>query len=198
MAGFDRARPLWEYTLVEGLEGGRAAMVLKVHHSMTDGVGGMKLLLMLFDFEREPADPGPLDGVEAIPDVQPRSTSCSKSLGHRRRRVVGMAQRAVVDAVARRRGPRSTTRRVDRRTRPRSAARSRASWRRRPRRTRRSCGRARWPAQLGTLDVPLDDLKRAGKAVGGSLNDAFVAGGASAGSRATTSSTASRSTTCGW
>ena len=54
MAGFDRARPLWEYTVVEGLEGGKAAMILKVHHSMTDGVGGMKLLLMLFDFEREP------------------------------------------------------------------------------------------------------------------------------------------------
>ena len=67
MAGFDRSRPLWEYTLVEGLEDGRAAMVMKVHHSMTDGVGGMKLLLMLFDFEREPVDPGPLDGVEAIP-----------------------------------------------------------------------------------------------------------------------------------
>ena len=54
MLGFDRARPLWEFTLVEGLEGGRAAFVMKVHHSMTDGVGGMELLTELVDFEREP------------------------------------------------------------------------------------------------------------------------------------------------
>ena len=62
MAGFDRARPLWEYTVVEGLEGGKSAMILKVHHSMTDGVGGMKLLLMLFDFERDP---------DAVADARP-------------------------------------------------------------------------------------------------------------------------------
>ena len=113
MAGFDRSRPLWEYTLVEGLEGGRAAMVMKVHHSMTDGVGGMKLLLMLFDFEREPADPGPLDGVEAIPTFS-ATDLVLKSLGHRRRRVVGMAQRVVVDTVARRRGARAPPACVDR------------------------------------------------------------------------------------
>src|SRR5207342_3340406 len=98
MAGFDRARPLWEYTLVEGLEDGRAAMIMKVHHSMTDGVGGMKLLLMLFDFEREPGDLGPLDGVEAIPTFN-ATDLVLKSLGHGRRRVVGMAHRAVVDAA---------------------------------------------------------------------------------------------------
>src|SRR6185503_21116014 len=48
MGDFDRARPLWEFTLVEGLKDKRAALVLKVHHSMTDGVGGMRLLFMLF------------------------------------------------------------------------------------------------------------------------------------------------------
>src|SRR6476646_10732312 len=84
MAGFDRARPLWEYTVVEGLEDDRSAMILKVHHSMTDGVGGMKLLLMLFDFEREPADLGPLDGVEAIPTFN-ATDLVLKSLGHGRR-----------------------------------------------------------------------------------------------------------------
>ena len=43
-------------------------MILKVHHSMTDGVGGMKLLLMLFDFERRPGAGRPaLDRVDAVP-----------------------------------------------------------------------------------------------------------------------------------
>ena len=37
MQGFDRARPLWEATVVDGLAAGRSAIVLKFHHSITDG-----------------------------------------------------------------------------------------------------------------------------------------------------------------
>ena len=71
MGDFDRARPLWELTLVEGLPQGRAALVLKVHHSMSDGVGGMKLLLMLFDLEPEPPDAGPDPEPEILPSYTP-------------------------------------------------------------------------------------------------------------------------------
>ena len=42
---------------IEGLAGGRAALLQRVHHTITDGVGGMKLSLSLVDFEREPARP---------------------------------------------------------------------------------------------------------------------------------------------
>ena len=56
MQGFDRARPLWEFFVVEGLEGGRAAMIQKVHHSVTDGVGGVEIALTMLDLEREPTD----------------------------------------------------------------------------------------------------------------------------------------------
>lgn len=60
MSGFDRARPLWEYTLIDGLEGGRAALVCKVHHALTDGVGGMEVAKFLFDLEPDPGDLGPM------------------------------------------------------------------------------------------------------------------------------------------
>lgn len=55
-APLDRSRPLWEFTLVEGLDGGGAAILQKVHHTVTDGVGGIKLSLSLVDFEPNPPD----------------------------------------------------------------------------------------------------------------------------------------------
>src|SRR5262245_32973129 len=50
----DRARPLWEFTLIEGLTDGRAALLQKVHHTITDGVGGLRLSLAFVDFEPDP------------------------------------------------------------------------------------------------------------------------------------------------
>src|SRR5207237_6950046 len=61
MQGFDRARPLWEFTVVEGLADGKAALIQKVHHSITDGVGAIKLAMHMLDLEREPTvGPGPM------------------------------------------------------------------------------------------------------------------------------------------
>jgi WS/DGAT/MGAT family acyltransferase len=48
-SGFDHALPLWEAVLIEGLEGGEAALVMKVHHALIDGVGGLATLGALFD-----------------------------------------------------------------------------------------------------------------------------------------------------
>jgi WS/DGAT/MGAT family acyltransferase len=53
LAPLDRSRPLWEGTLVEGLEGGRAAYLLKLHHSLTDGLGGIQLMSLVQSRTRE-------------------------------------------------------------------------------------------------------------------------------------------------
>ena len=51
----DRDRPLWETWLVEGLAGGRWALVFKIHHCMVDGVAGVDLLEVLLDLEPDDA-----------------------------------------------------------------------------------------------------------------------------------------------
>jgi WS/DGAT/MGAT family acyltransferase len=40
----DLTRPPWEYHVIEGLEGGRFAIYLKMHHSLIDGISGVRLL----------------------------------------------------------------------------------------------------------------------------------------------------------
>jgi diacylglycerol O-acyltransferase len=40
----DRAKPLWEMFLIEGVEDGRAAVYFKIHHSMADGIAGARML----------------------------------------------------------------------------------------------------------------------------------------------------------
>ncbi len=49
----DRARPLWEMYLVEGLSGERFAVITKTHHAMVDGIGAVDIGQVILDPSRE-------------------------------------------------------------------------------------------------------------------------------------------------
>ena len=65
----DRSRPLWEMTLVDGLQDGRWMLATKTHHAMVDGVGSVDIGHILLDGEphpplREAPDDAGSDGAE--------------------------------------------------------------------------------------------------------------------------------------
>jgi diacylglycerol O-acyltransferase len=53
----DRTRPLWQYVVIEGLRGGKAIVLQKMHHTLTDGERGVELSLNYLDFERDAPEP---------------------------------------------------------------------------------------------------------------------------------------------
>jgi diacylglycerol O-acyltransferase len=68
----DRARPLWQMVLIEGLEGGRWAIANKTHHCLVDGVGSVDVADLLLDIE--PSPPPAADG-----DDRPRTPESERS-----------------------------------------------------------------------------------------------------------------------
>lgn len=61
---FDQSRPLWEVTVVTGLARGQASVIVKIHHAITDGLGGLSMAAVLFDLAPDspielPAAPAP-------------------------------------------------------------------------------------------------------------------------------------------
>jgi diacylglycerol O-acyltransferase len=70
MEDFDRARPLWKATLIDGLADGGAAVLCVFHHALTDGVGGVQIGMTLFDLDERPRR---FDSVTAEPQVSESS-----------------------------------------------------------------------------------------------------------------------------
>jgi diacylglycerol O-acyltransferase / wax synthase len=73
----DRAKPLWELTLVDGLGDERFAIVWKTHHAMADGISALDIGMLLFDAEPDAPPPA-----EAEPWRPHRSPSGAGLVGH--------------------------------------------------------------------------------------------------------------------
>jgi WS/DGAT/MGAT family acyltransferase len=93
----DLAKPLWEMWLVEGLQGGRWALISKVHHCMIDGVAGWDLAAALLDVSPDAERPQP---VAWAPEPGP-STAWAMADGLRDAVAAPLQQLARVPALAR-------------------------------------------------------------------------------------------------
>jgi diacylglycerol O-acyltransferase len=174
-APLDSARPLWEALLLEGLEGGRAAVVMKMSHAITDGIGALDLFSALIDTTRRP-DKGPMPPVPVPQDVTPEELLWQELAGWpaaawqavraglerlpgslwrapRLRHALGEAA-GFTESLGRVLGPHGTPS-------PLLAGRS----------LRRRCA---------ALEIPLADFRRTAKRTGGSVNDVYLAGVAAA------------------
>jgi WS/DGAT/MGAT family acyltransferase len=175
MAAFDRDRPLWEFTLVEGVDGphgAKAAMVLKVHHALSDGVGGMRMLTVMFDLERHPeqAEPLPEAPEGEVLNLSDVAVATAEELAAQSSRLAGSGLRAAPQAL----------RRVV--TKPLSATRESVAFAASVYRTAGPMRETFSPVmqeramtrRLAMLEVPLSSLKAAAGTVGATVNAAYL------------------------
>lgn len=166
VAPLDRNRSPWVGTLVEGLEDGRAAYVLQAHHVLMDGGAATQLFERLLGTGREsrglaaPHHDTDLPTFTSADALRADATRLVRGLPGFVGKLGGAVAGALADPVAAVRYARSMGRILA----PPTAevpevvrGGPRISWR------------------FGTLECQLDELKRAAKAVGGTVNDTFVA-----------------------
>lgn len=169
MRPFDRGRPPWEAVLFEGLPDGRAGYVLKLHHSATDGIGAIQLLAALQGREPEP-DPDK-------PQPDPPATEPWSAVGELARQ----ATRDVRLGIGALRGAAGAA--LGGVLHPDRLVRDTAELGASLRRVLGDPGAAPSPLleprshswRFEAFDVEFADLRSAGKAAGGTMNDAFLA-----------------------
>ena len=171
MTPFDRARSPWEGTLIEGLEGGRAAYVLKLHHATSDGMGIIQLLSRVLRRSRESVPLAAVTGVPSRRQLMRTPTDLA------RERLLALPQDAagsvgsLLQSIRRwATKPESSRKALDYAGSAKRvlAAKPVAGS---PLFRRRSLS---W--RFDTIELPLTALKAAARAAGGSLNDVFLAG----------------------
>lgn len=174
MDDFDRARPMWKATLIDGLDDGGAAVLCKFHHALTDGVGGVQIAMTLFDLTEEPRT------IDSVPD-EPVWTSPQPLEGYRDavRYDAGLLGKAVTETV--KTVPRLVFNTIRRPLQTAAAAGELAASVYRTVRPVTETGSALMKdrtlvRKLGVHEVSLPALREAAHRSGGSLNDAFVAG----------------------
>jgi len=173
MADFDRSRPLWEFTLLEGLVGGGAAFVAKLHHSLSDGIGGVQLAALVVDPTPDGAQPTGLPEAPAghhasgfavtAHAIEDGTSELAGLVGRVARSVPGGLASAALHPVRSARTVANATASVGKFVAP--VNRQESGLLRGRRMTRR----------LATVDVPLTKLHDAASAAGCHLNDAYIA-----------------------
>jgi len=162
----DRSKPLWEMWLVDGVEGGRFALVTKSHHCLVDGVSGVDITTVLFDAAAD-AEPSS----ERRPWVPRPEPSDAELLGE------ALVERATTPAEVVR-GARALFRA------PRQVARSAVDVLEAAGTfARAGLGAPRSPfnvdigpyRRFATVRAELDELKRVKNSAGGTVNDVVLA-----------------------
>lgn len=168
MRGFDRARPQWEAVLYEGLPGGKSAYLFKLHHAVSDGLGIMKLM----SYIQPPAGRSTPVGVASVaPEramspldaLRAHAVDGVRGTPHALRRAGGSTFKALTTPAESLRSSVRYTRSLRRVLSPPAADPS-------PLLAARSTN---W--RFAALDVDFPALRAASKAVGGSINDAYLA-----------------------
>ncbi len=164
----DRRAPLWEFEIVDGLAGGRFALLAKVHHCMIDGVAGSDLLTRLL---RGTPDPRPLPMTDA---PAPRAAPAAPALvaSELRHRLAGL-RRGFARVRAALADPRSAATQVGAVGRGVAALLRDGLSSASP--TSLNTGKVGPHRRLAVLRLDLEDLKLVKRTLGGSINDVALA-----------------------
>lgn len=161
----DRTRPLWEMYFVEGLEGGRVAILTKTHQALVDGVHTVDLGQLLLDLQPQTRE------LEADDWAPRRTPNPARLLADAVRD--NLTDPAELAATVRT-GSRALMRETDRRTnRARSFAR--AATGRRPKKRGVMSGPLSQQRRVVTVETCLSDYRRIRDAHGGTINDVILA-----------------------
>ncbi len=185
---FDRTRPLWQFFAIDGLAGGGGALLVKLHHTITDGQGGVKLAERYLDFSadavpvavdleavlaeaaaadsaaaRTPSDPATLGqaSLHGVAGLVTQNLDVGRKLAAEALLTLADPQR-IGEAVS---GLGGTLRSAADQLAPGDETEHSPLWQARSRRRK-----------LVVMSLPQGAAKTAATALGGTLNDFFVAG----------------------